>query len=59
MGHFVGGNRQYPVLAEASASQLVGELNSLAAVLFDVVPGVVVVILIKIHDDASVENGKM
>lgn len=59
MGQFVGGNRHYPVLAEVGASQTEADLNARAAGLLAAVPGVAVVVLIKIHDDGSVENGRM
>ena len=59
MGQFVGGNRHFPVLAEVGASQTEAELNSRATDLLAAVPGVAVVVLIKTHDDASVENGRM
>mmetsp|Transcript_7925 Transcript_7925/g.12137 ORF Transcript_7925/g.12137 Transcript_7925/m.12137 type:complete len:101 (-) Transcript_7925:128-430(-) len=59
MRQFVGGNRHYPILAEVGASQHEITLNARAADLLEALSGVVVVILIKIHDDTLVEDGRM
>lgn len=59
MRQFVGGNRHYPVLAKVDASQNVTTLKTRAADLLEALPRVVVVIVIKIHDDTLVEIGRM
>lgn len=49
----------YPVLAEVGQSQTEAQLNQRADLLLALVPGAQVVILVKIFDTTSAENGRM
>eukprot|EP00542_Grammatophora_oceanica_P021582 CAMPEP_0194052122 /NCGR_PEP_ID=MMETSP0009_2-20130614/44061_1 /TAXON_ID=210454 /ORGANISM="Grammatophora oceanica, Strain CCMP 410" /LENGTH=132 /DNA_ID=CAMNT_0038699555 /DNA_START=165 /DNA_END=560 /DNA_ORIENTATION=+ len=53
------GPAAFPVLAEVGQSQSIDALNTRAKLLLTSVPGARVVILVKIFDDTTAENGRM
>lgn len=55
----IAGVTTFPVVAEVGGSQSEAKLLQRAKLLFAAVPGVQVVILVKVHDDTTHENGRL
>lgn len=55
----VPGAQLYPVVAEVGGSQSINQLNARARELLLNLPGIHVVLLVKVHDDATVYEGRL